>query len=38
MLVVFAYTLFVLAMVGLLRYVMRGVEREGGVQTPKRDT
>ena len=38
MLDVYGYTLFVLAIVGLHRYVMRGVEREGGVQTSRQDT
>jgi hypothetical protein len=37
MLDVLAYALFVLVVIGLLRYVMRGIEPEGGLQTPKRD-
>jgi hypothetical protein len=37
MLDVFAYALFVLAMIGLLRYVMRGIEPQSSLQNPKRD-
>ena len=35
MLDVLAYALFVLALIGLLRYVMRGIEPEGGRSDPK---
>jgi len=35
MLDVFAYALFVIALIGLLRYVMRGIEPEGGRSDPK---